>query len=615
MGQGCPRSPRGSVQDARLGARRVREVDNEREAMHFVTAWKRPGRDTTAYEASAAQVNYRRGEGLAGRVWESGAPVAMPDLSGDPSARSAAALAVGLHGIVGFTVRSGRRVVGMISLHTWAARELDEGLIAVMNDVGSQIGEFVARKRAEVALQESEKRMRSVLDNVSDGLATIDQTGVIESANPAVVKLFGYPEEELKGQLADILIATTHRSAFDNYLQRRLNLDIPVSGAHETMGKRKNGSLFPLESVVSSMQVGSRHLFIATLRDISERKAQTDALEYQALHDSLTGLPNRTLFGDRLRQALLGARRNQTMFGVLLLDLDRFKDINDALGHDRGDTLLQEVATRLKGVLRATDTIARLGGDEFAVVSTDAKHPDNGVATARKILASLEGPFTIADQMVETGASIGVAMYPIHGDDPGTLLRRADVAMYAAKRSGGGFAVYSPEHEAQTLRHSGLAGDLRRSMAQGELVLHYQPIVLLPAHNTYAVEALVRWNHPREGLLPPDRFIGMAEETNMIRPLTGWVLDNALAQLGKWLAAGFDLSVAVNVSARCLEDHSIVEDVGRALATAKADPKRLTLEISETVAMSAATGKAMQRLADMGVRLSLDDFGTGYSSL
>jgi diguanylate cyclase (GGDEF)-like protein/PAS domain S-box-containing protein len=591
------------------------EVDAARETMHFVASWKRPGRDTSAYEATATQYTFRRGEGLAGRVWEAAKPVTVDDLSKDASPRSAAALTSGLHGLVGFPVRSGRRVVGMISLATWAPRQLDEGLLGVMNDIGTQIGEFVERKRAESALQESEKRMRSVLDNVSDGLVTLDQSGLIESANPAVTRLFGYDEKELVGQAVAALIATTHRDSFSNYVERRLTHDLPASGALETMGKRKNASLFPLEFVVSSMQVGSRRLFIGTLRDISERKAHTDALEYQALHDGLTGLPNRTLFGDRLRQALLGARRNQTMFGVLLLDLDRFKDINDALGHDRGDTLLQEVATRLKGVLRATDTIARLGGDEFAVVSTDAKHPDSVVATARKILASLEGPFSIADQMVETGASIGVAMYPLHGDDPGTLLRRADVAMYAAKRSGGGFAVYSPEHEAQTLRHSGLAGDLRRSMAQGELVLHYQPIVLLPAHTTFAVEALVRWNHPREGLLPPDRFIGIAEETNMIRPLTGWVLDTALAQLCKWLAAGFDLSVAVNVSAKCLEDHSIVEDTSRALAASKAEPSRLTLEISETVAMSAATGKAMQRLAEIGVRLSLDDFGTGYSSL
>ena len=591
------------------------EVDSARETMHFAAAWKRPGRDTSAYESTATQYTFRRGEGLAGRVWEAAKPVSIGDVSKDPSPRSAAALAAGLHGLVGFPVRSGRRVVGMISLATWAPRQLDEGLLGVMNDIGTQIGEFVERKRAEAALQESEKRMRSVLDNVSDGLVTLDPSGSIESVNPAVTKLFGYEEKELVGQGVGTLIATTHRDSFSNYLERRLTHDLPASGALETMGKRKNASLFPLEFVVSSMQVGARRLFIGTLRDISERKAHTDALEYQALHDGLTGLPNRTLFGDRLRQALLGARRNQTMFGVLLLDLDRFKDINDALGHDRGDTLLQEVATRLKGVLRATDTIARLGGDEFAVVSTDAKHPDNVVATARKILASLEGPFSIADQMVETGASIGVAMYPLHGDDPSTLLRRADVAMYAAKRSGGGFAVYAPEHEAQTLRHSGLAGDLRRSMAQGELVLHYQPIVLLPEHKTYAVEALVRWNHPREGLLPPDRFIGMAEETNMIRPLTGWVLDTALAQLCKWLAAGYDLSVAINVSPRCLEDHSIVEDAGRALATSKADPQRLTLEISESVAMSAAAGKAMQRLAEMGVRLSLDDFGTGYSSL
>ncbi len=591
------------------------EVDPEREAMHFVTSWKRPGRDTSAYEATASQVNYRRGEGLAGRVWESGAPVVMPDLAGDTSARSAAAVAAGLHGIVGFPVRSGRRVVAMISLHTWAARELDDGLVAVMNDVGSQIGEFVERKHAEAALQESEKRMRSVLDNVSDGLATIDQTGIIESANPAVTRLFGYSEEDLVGEQAAILIATTHRSAFDNYLQRRLNVDTPVSGAHETMGKRKNGSLFPLEFVVSSMQVGARHLFIATLRDISERKAHTDALEYQALHDALTGLPNRSLFGDRLRQALLAARRNQKMFGVLLLDLDRFKDINDALGHDRGDSLLQEVTARLRGVLRATDTIARLGGDEFAVLTTDARHPDDVVASARKILASLEGPFAIADQMVETGASIGIAMYPVHGDDPGTLLRRADVAMYVAKRSGGGYAIYQPEQEAQTLRRSGLAGELRRAIPQGELVLHYQPQVTLATGAVHTVEALVRWNHPREGLMPPDRFIPMAEETGIIHPLTAWVIDSALAQLCRWLEEGIDVGVSLNVSPRNIEDHSLEEMVARALGNFKVDPSRLTLEITEGVAMAAAAAKALQRLHEIGVRLALDDFGTGYSSL
>ena len=591
------------------------EVDGPREAMHFVTSWKRPGRDTTAFEATAANQTYRRGEGLAGRVWEAGAPIAMPDLAGDPTPRSAAAVASGLHGIVGFPVRSGRRVVGMISLHTWAARGLDDGLVAVMNDVGSQIGEFVERKRAEVALQDSEKRMRSVLDNVSDGLATIDQAGIIDSGNPAVVKLFGYSEQELVGQQADILIATTHRSAFDNYLQRRLQLDIPVSGAHETMGKRKNGSLFPLEFVVSSMQVGARHLFIATLRDISERKAHTDALEYQALHDALTGLPNRSLFGDRLRQALLAARRNQKMFGVLLLDLDRFKDINDALGHDRGDSLLQEVTARLRGVLRATDTIARLGGDEFAVLTPDAKHPEDVLGTARKILASLEGPFAIADQMVETGASIGIAMYPVHGDDPSTLLRRADVAMYVAKRSGGGYALYQPEQEAQTLRRSGLAGELRRSIPQGELVLHYQPQITLATGAIHSVEALIRWNHPREGLMPPDRFIPMAEETGIIHPLTAWVIDAALTQLCKWIEDGLDVSVSLNVSPRNIEDHSLEEMVARALGNFKVDPSRLTLEITEGVAMAAAAAKALHRLHEIGVRLSLDDFGTGYSSL
>jgi diguanylate cyclase (GGDEF)-like protein/PAS domain S-box-containing protein len=591
------------------------EVDPLRESMNFVTSWKRPGRDTSAYEATAPLATYRRGEGLAGQVWETGAPVSISDLATDEYPRSMAAVAVGLRGIVGFPVRSGRRVVGMISLHTWAPRELSEGLVAVMNDVGSQIGEFVERKRAEVALQDSEKRMRSVLDNVSDGLATMDQSGVIESVNPAVVKLFGYLESELVGQPADILIATTHRSGFINYLQHRLKQDIPVSGAHETMGKRKTGSLFPLEFVVSSMQVGSRHLFVATMRDISERKAHTDALEYQALHDALTGLPNRSLFGDRLRQALLGARRNQNMFGVLLLDLDRFKDINDALGHDRGDSLLQEVTARLRGVLRATDTIARLGGDEFAVLTTDAKHPDDVIATARKILASLEGPFAIADQMVETGASIGIALYPVHGDDPTTLLRRADVAMYVAKRSGGGHAVYAPEQETQTLRRSGLAGELRRAIPQGELVLLYEPQVTLATGAIQTVEAHLRWNHPREGMLPPDRFLPMAEEMGIIHPLMAWVLDAALGQLGTWLAAGLDVCVSVNVSPRAIEDHSMEEIVASALATSHIEPVRLTLEVTESVAMAAAAGKALHRLRELGVRLALDDFGTGYSSL
>jgi diguanylate cyclase (GGDEF)-like protein len=351
------------------------------------------------------------------------------------------------------------------------------------------------------------------------------------------------------------------------------------------------------------------------MRDISERKAHTDALEYQALHDALTGLPNRSLFGDRLRQALLAARRNQRMFGVLLLDLDRFKDINDALGHDRGDSLLQEVTARLRGVLRATDTIARLGGDEFAVLTTDAKHPDDVVSTARKILAALDGPFAIGDQMVETGASIGIALYPVHGDDPGTLLRRADVAMYVAKRSGGGCSLYAPEQEAQSLRRSGLAGELRRSIPQGEMVLHYQPQVLLGSGTVYSVEALVRWNHPREGLMPPDRFIPMTEETGVIHPLTAWALDSALNQLCKWLAAGIDVSVALNVSPRIIEDHSLEEMVAQALAATKVEPRRLTLEITEGVAMAAAAAKALHTLNEMGVRLSLDDFGTGYSSL
>src|ERR1700693_3469767 len=234
------------------------EVDPERETMHFVTAWKRPGRDTSSYEITAAQSSYRRGEGLAGKVWETGAPVSVPDVAADDSPRSVAAVAARLRGIVGFPVRSGRRVVGMIGLHTWAPRELDEGLLAVMSDVGSQVGEFVERKRAEIALQESEKRMRSVLDNVSDGLATIEQSGIIESAKPSLLQVFGFSEPELVGQQADVLIATTHRSAFANYLERRLKLDIPVSGGAGTVGRARRWASARTESCSRSSSSSAR---------------------------------------------------------------------------------------------------------------------------------------------------------------------------------------------------------------------------------------------------------------------------------------------------------------------------------------------------------------------
>ena len=591
------------------------EVDADREVMQFGTLWHVPDIDIEALEASVRTLTLKRGEGLAGEVWESGAPVAIEDPSDVRYVRSEAARTLGLRSVIGFPVRSGRRVVGVIALNSRTERRLDEGLLAVMNDVGSQIGEFVERKRAEGALQESEKRMRSVLDNVSDGLVTIDSEGRIESVNPSVVQLFGYTPEELIGQQAEVLIATANRGGFMEYVQHRVRKELPASGTHETMGRRKEGSLFPLEFIVSSMKLGSRHLFIATLRDISERKAHTDALEYQALHDALTGLPNRSLFNDRLRQALLAARRNRQSFGVLLLDLNRFKDINDAFGHDRGDSLLQEVAARIRGALRATDTVARLGGDEFAVLTTEAKNPESIVAAALKILTSLEAPFAIGDQMVESGASIGIALYPQHGDDPATLLRRADVAMYVAKRSGLGHTVYSPEHEAQAFKRSGLAGELRRSIAQGELVLHYQPQMKLSSGATYGVEALVRWNHPREGMLPPDRFIPMAEDTGMIRPLTDWVLDSALRQLRAWMDSGMTLSMAVNISPQSVEDPSLVETVARALSTWGIEPSRLTLEVTESVAMAGAAGKALHNLSDMGVQVSLDDFGTGYSSL
>ncbi|MGH9102018.1 MAG: putative bifunctional diguanylate cyclase/phosphodiesterase [Acidimicrobiales bacterium] len=343
------------------------------------------------------------------------------------------------------------------------------------------------------------------------------------------------------------------------------------------------------------------------------RQEATDR-EHRALHDPLTALPNRTLFQERAN-AMIAEAAGATV-GVILIDLARFKEVNDTLGHANGDLLLKEVAGRLGRALGRRGVVARLGGDEFAVA---LPLPTSAAATqiAEELQAALRAPFELEELPLEISASAGIALSPLHGDDAATLLQRADVAMYSAKTDHRGIAAYSSEQDHYSPRRLALVGELRQAIDESNLTLHYQPIADLRTAEVVGVEALVRWPHPRHGFLPPDEFIPIAEHTGLIHPLTRLVLDTALSQLARWRALGLNLGIAVNLSARSLTVGGLVEEVSRALERSGVPPASVTLELTESSVMGDMNGTigTLTRLAELGVALAVDDFGTGYSSL
>lgn len=337
----------------------------------------------------------------------------------------------------------------------------------------------------------------------------------------------------------------------------------------------------------------------------------------QASTDALTGLPNRRLFHDRVGQAILRSRRHGERAAVLIIDIDRFKEVNDTLGHHSGDLMLQEIGRRLRACLRESDTVARLGGDEFGVLLPRIQDAAAAEAVAAALAAAIAAPMVVDDISLENEASIGITLYPDHGDDLEALLRRADVAMYTAKAESLDFSLYGAERDDAGPHQLGMVGDLRRAIERGELVLHYQPKVSLLTGEVMGVEALVRWQHPERGILGPGAFIPIAEQTSLIRPLTLHVIDRALEQCRRWDNEGHTLSVAVNISARNLLDPGFAEAVAAGLSRWGLYAGRLELEITETALMEnhERVIEALEALDRLGVVLAIDDFGVGYSSL
>ncbi len=384
----------------------------------------------------------------------------------------------------------------------------------------------------------------------------------------------------------------------------------------------------PVEAAISSesrrlyliLFAGLALLCLGLLRTVkgasSRLKDQAAQNEHQALRDTLTGLPNRALFNRLLDAALVGCPRGGKV-AVLLMDLDRFKEINDTLGHYNGDLVLERVGERLRTVLREGDTVARLGGDEFAMLLPEVSAPEAVINTAARVHRALEEPFTAGGLTLKIEASIGIALYPEHGEKGGALLRSADVAMYAAKKAHTGHALYAPDQQQYSPARLGLVAQLSRAMDQGELVLHCQPKARFSTGAIEGVEALVRWDHPQRGLLFPDEFIPVTEHTQMIRPITIHVLETALERVRAWQGMGLDLSVAVNLSTQILLDLGLPDEIERMLSRVGAPPEKLVLEITESAIVydPRRAQTVLQRLSDMGLKIAIDDFGTGYSTL
>jgi diguanylate cyclase (GGDEF)-like protein/PAS domain S-box-containing protein len=471
-----------------------------------------------------------------------------------------------------------------------------------------------------VALRDSEVRARAVLQNVADGIVTAGEDGLIESFNRSAQRLFGYREEDAIGQPLKLIVAPSHHDQFSEEARSRWRLltaqDVPAEPT-ESVGCRKDGSCFPMELDMSQMQIGERTFTIGCVRDISGRKAYTEALEHRALHDDLTGLPNRTLFSDRMDWSMASADRADESRSVLVIDLDDFREVNERLGRKQGDAVLRGVAERLRGAMHDADTVARLGGDEFAILPSGETDVETAAVIAWKLREVFEHPFLVSGHVVDLQASIGIAFFPQHGRATADLLRRADVAMHWAKRTGNGLAVFVAEPEDRTARRLTLLSELRDCIPRGELVLHYQPKVSLGAtRRTTGVEALVRWLHPADGLLMPAQFMPEAVRSQLIEPLTRWVLDTALHQQRLWSDAGLDLTMAVNISARSLTRGSDLPDTLEELSqTWGIAPGRLILELTENALLDADGPDILDLLHNMGARLAIDDFGTGHSSL
>ncbi len=527
--------------------------------------------------------------------------------------------------VLPLTVRDATRGLLVLCSPVAMSRELFDSLESLASQVslaaeGASLAEDLHRRQ-------SEARFRSLVAHSSDLITVLDAHGAVTYQSPSVERVLGYRVDEVEGSDFARFLAESDRPRLAQIVAGVG--EAYVGGGSETHViecslRHRNGNWLQFE-VQHTDLLQDEHVrgVVLNSRDVSERKAFEDQLAHQAFHDPVTSLANRALFADRVQHSIMRSSRGGPAIGVMFIDLDDFKTVNDSLGHAAGDTVLQEVARRLLGAVRPADTVARFGGDEFAVLLDGIKDSEEAADVAGRILRALELQFDVDGKHVYPRASVGICLadHGLGSSDAEELLRNADVAMYMAKRdSKGGYRVFEPAMHERVVERLELQAELQQALELDQLAIHYQPVVRLDQRSDYGVEALLRWMHPTRGVIPPLNFIPLAEETGLIVPIGRWVLQEACRQ-GVRLHERFPrtppLTISVNLSVKQLQSESIIDDVREALELTGLPPSALVLEITETV-MMADTDLAVQRLHELkalGVLLAMDDFGTGYSSL
>ena len=560
---------------------------------------------------------------------ESRQPLLIEDTVGDHRINQELRAKLGDTSMICVPLFQGEEVIGTLNVLSCSDderlneddRETLEMLSVVLTAAVSRVAEFEARRAQAQAIS----RLRTLFDGASIGIVRLDAEGAVLEVNPALEHMLGASAEELVGSpFTDHLVAE-HRETVPEQLAEMIAGERESFQLEARCMARSGILLWALvRAVLEHGEHGSPACIVAMIENITERKRAEQELirqarlnEHQALHDPLTGLPNRLLFGERIGQAIRQAQRTGTRLAVALMDLDRFKEVNDSLGHAAGDQLLCQVGERMREAVRGADTVARLGGDEFGLLLPDLGTRADALPVVQRIRAALERPIYVHSLPLAAEASVGIAIYPEHGTDAQVLIQRADVAMYDSKRDSASFTFYDEDSHEYDLTRLTLVADLRRAIAAKELLLHYQPKAALESGEVRSVEALLRWEHPERGMVFPDSFIPIAQETGLIGPLTLYVIEAALRQGREWRDAGLHLSISVNLSTRNLLDRDFPKQVAGLLTRWGMEARSLELEVTESSMLANPTRAkvVLQELSELGLRLSIDDFGTGYSSL
>jgi diguanylate cyclase (GGDEF)-like protein/PAS domain S-box-containing protein len=499
-----------------------------------------------------------------------------------------------------------------------AERTIEVDLIPHIDAAGHTFAAFVLinditrHHLAEKTIRESEQRLRKFTDATNEGIV-FHEKGVITDCNEAVARMMGLAPAQLVGRNVMDFVAPESLEQVQQHVAKGFEQ------TYEAVALRADGSRLAAEFIGKQMLFRDKLLRMTVVRDITDRKQAEARIQFLAHHDALTQLPNRMLMMDRLELTLANAKRHAKMVGVLFIDLDNFKTVNDSLGHHAGDELLKRVAARIQSGLRGADVVARLGGDEFLVVVSDLSQPDDVVPVAEKLLSTIAEPFSLEGQVLSVSPSIGISIFPRDGLDRDTLIKNADAAMYLAKERGrSNFQFFTPSLNKRAFEVLAMESGIRKAIQAVQFVIHYQPEVCLETGALTGVEALIRWHHPELGLLGPDRFISIAEHRGLIIPIGRWVLEQACKQNRAWQDAGYPkVPVAVNMSPIQFKQYDLAEEVARVLAATGLEGQYLELDLTENLLMEDALsmGRSLNGLKDLGIRLAVDDFGAGYSSL